>query len=364
MKRSTWRQRVRIIWAIAAKDILDAVKNRTTLSIMLGVSVLVLSSMALPLITGLRDTPVAVIYDPGRSALIRALVTRDEFRLRFADSQEEMEALVGGGGGLSLGLVIPEEFKEAAGSGGNVDIVGYAPHWGDPEEVADLEAFFEDVLSTASWQTVDIDLAGHVAYPSFDEMGYSHMVATSLTVAVMTIGLALAPHLLIEERETHTFEAILVSPARYPQIVIGKALTGLFYCLCAGAVVLALNAQWIVHWWLALLGLLLGAGFSVILGLLLGALFDDASSMNLWMALLLMVLQVPVFLVGIESTTWPHLLRVVISWLPSVALDKLIAASMVSSLAEIDLVRSAALLVGTSLSLFALVVWRIRREGR
>jgi ABC-2 type transport system permease protein len=275
-----------------------------------------------------------------------------------------MEALVGGGGELTLGLVIPEGFKEAAGTGGNIDVVGYAPHWGDPEEVAALEAFFEDVLSTASWQTVDIDLAEHVAYPSFDDMGYSHMVATSLTIAVMTIGLALAPYLLLEEKETHTFDAILISPARYPQIVTGKAITGLFYCLSAGAVVLALNAQWIVHWWLALLGLLLGAGFSVMLGLLLGSLFEDASSMNLWMALLLMMLQVPVFLVGIESPAWPPLLRVTISWMPSVALDKLVVASMVSSLAGIDLGGPAVLLVGSILVLFALVVWRVRRAGQ
>jgi ABC-2 type transport system permease protein len=364
MKRSTWREKLRIIWAIAAKDILDAIRNRTTLSIMLGVSVLVLSSMALPLISGLRDTPVAVVYDPGRSTLIRALVTREEFRLRIVDSQEEMEAIVGGGGELMLGLVIPEGFKEAAGTGGNVDVTGYAPHWGDPEEVAALEAFFEDVLSTASWQTVDIDVTGHVAYPSFDDMGYAHMVSTSLTIAVMTIGLALAPYLLIEEKETHTFEAILVSPARYSQIVIGKALTGLFYCLCGGVVVLLLNEQYIVHWWLALVGLLLGAVFAVMLGLLLGSIFEDASSMNLWMALLLMVLQLPVFLAGIEATALPQVVRTLIYWLPSVALDKLVSASMVGSLAGMDLGGPVALLVGSGLLFFALVVWRMRQEGR
>jgi ABC-2 type transport system permease protein len=364
MQRSTWRDELRIIGAIAVKDIIDAIRNRMTLSIMLGVAVLVLSSMALPLLARLRGTPVAVIYDPGRSALIRALMTRDEFRLRMAASQEEMEATVGGASELALGLVIPEGFKEAAGTGGSVEMVGYVPHWADPDQVAAQVAFFEDVLSEASWQTVSIDVAGHIAYPSLDDMGYPHMVVTSLIIAVMTVGLAMVPYLLLEEKETHTFEALMVSPAQYHQIVMGKALTGLFYCFTAGAVVLALNAQWIVHWWLMAVALGLGAGFAVMLGLLLGSLFDDVSSVTVWMALLLMLLQVPIFLVGLDTSTWPALLRMAFSWLPSVALDKLAAAAMLGSLTSVNLGGSVALLLGSTLLITVVVVWRIRREGR
>jgi hypothetical protein len=100
------------------------------------------------------------------------------------------------------------------------------------------------------------------------------------------------------------------------------------------------------------------------LGLLLGSIFEDASSMNLWMALLLMVLQLPVFLAGIEATALPQVVRTLIYWLPSVALDKLVSASMVGSLAGMDLGGPVALLVGSGLLFFALVVWRMRQEGR
>jgi preprotein translocase subunit SecF len=43
--RQKWRTNLRIIWAIAFKDILDALKNRTTLAIMLGIAIGTYSSM-------------------------------------------------------------------------------------------------------------------------------------------------------------------------------------------------------------------------------------------------------------------------------------------------------------------------------
>lgn len=364
MHRSTWRDELRIIWAIVTKDIVDAIKNRTTLSIILGVSILVLSSMALPLLTRLQKTPVAVIYNPGRSTLIRALTTRDEFRLRIVDSQEEMESTVGGAGELALGLIIPEGFKEAEAAGDSIEISGYIPHWAPPEEVTAQVTFFEEVLSKASWQTIHIDVTDHIAYPSFESMGYPHMVVTALIIAVLIVGMAVVPHLLIEEKETHTFEALLVSPAQYHQIVAGKALTGLFYCLLAGGIVLLLNAQWIVHWWLSIVTVVLGAGFAVMLGLLMGTLFNESSSMNVWMALVLVVLQVPVFLMDFDISAWPALLQTVISWSPSAALDRIAKASIVGSWSDVNLIPSIVLLVGSTLLFTMLVIWRIRREER
>jgi len=365
MKASNWREGSRIIWAIATKDIVDAIRNKTTLSILLGATILMLSSMALPLLLRARDTPVAVVYDPGRSTWIRGLTTREEFRLRLVDSQAEMEGAIGGTGELALGLVIPEGFREAADAESSpVDIAGYVPHWADRDQVARLVVFFENELSRAKGQRVTVKTAGHIAYPTIDVIGYPHTIASSLIVAVMTVGLALVPLLLLEEREMHTFDALLVSPARYRQIVIGKALVGLFYCLCAGAVVLALNSRWIARWWPALFALLLGSSFTVMLGLLFGSLFEDASSLNVWMALMLGVLLVPVFLVGLGSSHWSDLVRYAVQWLPSVAMDEVVWASMANPSACSSLTRPTMLLIVSVAVLFVLVTWRVRQLER
>ena len=67
------------------------------------------------------------------------------------------------------------------------------------------------------------------------------MISLSLAVVIITIGIILVPFLMIEEKENHTIEALMVSPAIYSQIVIGKAIAGTFYCLVAAAIVLLVN---------------------------------------------------------------------------------------------------------------------------
>jgi ABC-2 type transport system permease protein len=358
------RESARITLAIAAKDITDAIKNKTTLSIMLGVAVMMLSAMLLPLLLVLRGTPTAVVYDPARSTLIRGLTARNEFRLRLVDSQEELESAVAGSPELMLGIVIPAGFQQAEGSGGEIEMDGYFAHWANLDKVAELVAFFEEELSQASWQTVRINVAGHALYPSSDLSGQPFLLAMNLTILVLVVGLALVPHLLIEEKETHTFEALLVSPARYSQVVAGKALAGVFYCLCAAVVVFLFSIRWIVHWEIAALAFLLGAAFAVAVGLLLGIAAENPTTINLWMGLLLMLLLVPMLLAELASARLPAVVQEILPWTPSVALAKLVGYSMAGDVPATDIWSNAGVLAVESLIFYVLVVWRVRRSDR
>lgn len=354
----------RIIWAIALKDIGDAIENRTTLSIMLGTATMMAFSLAVPLLLGLRDTPTAIVYDPDRSALIRGLTTRDEFRLRLVDSREEMEVIVGESSNPVLGLVLSSEFHEAAGSGEAVQVDGYVPHWADPVEVAELVAFFEQELEKAGWQTVHVNVEGHAAYPAIDADGQPFMVAMNLSVMILIIGIALVPHLLVEEKETHTFEALMVSPARFSQVVIGKALAGVFYCLVAALIVLLFSARLFVHWDVIVLAVVLGAAFAVAVGLLLGALIDNPTTINLWMSLVIMFFLVPMLLEKLGSSKLPTIVQTIIPWVPSVTFSKLIAFSMAGELRAAPVLPNVVALAGAVAILLALVVWRVQRSDR
>lgn len=355
---------LRIIWAIAAKDIREALVNRTTLAIIVGVAVLVLSNSALPLLTSLRSAPTAVVYDPGRSTLVRALAVRDDLRIGFTRSEDEMLATVGGSAELVLGLVIPEGFTQAPEGGAGYTLAGAVPHWARDEAVADLVAVWEQALTEASWQPVDIDVTGGATYPTHEEPGLAGMVVTGFTVALLTIGLAMVPHLLMEERETHTFETLMVSPARYGQIVAGKALAGLTYGMTAGIVVLLLNARWIVSWWVVLLAIVLGSAFAVALGLLLGVVFRSSGALAAWASVLLALLLLPALVLGFGDTGFPAWIQAALKWLPSVAVTDLAWGALLRSPADAALARPIALLVGSTLALFILVTWRIRREGQ
>ncbi len=261
-----FKESIRITVTIAAKDIVDAVKNKTTLSIMLGVGLMMLTGLALPLLFGPRRAPTAV----------------------------EGQAV-------------------------------------NPPSELGLQ-------------------------PS--------LLAINLTVQLLIVGLALVPYLMIEEKETHTLDALLVSPAHFGHVVSGKALAGMFYCLCAAVVVFLFNTRWIVHWEIAALAFLLGAAFTVAGGLLLGIMSENPTTVNLWLGLFLMLLLVPMLLAELVSAKLPGVVQAILPWMPSVAMGKLVGLSMVGVVPAMDIWSNVGTLAIESLIFYALVIWRVRRSDR
>jgi hypothetical protein len=63
--RSSARECLRIIWAIATKDITDAIKDKAVLTVVLGMAMLMLSAQAFPFLLKLSATPRAICTTPG-----------------------------------------------------------------------------------------------------------------------------------------------------------------------------------------------------------------------------------------------------------------------------------------------------------
>ena len=80
---------LRIIWAIVVKDIVDAIKNKTTISIILGMVMVMLTGQAMPLLLKLSDVSRVIltracsrnlrVTSPGRPA---RLPTNSDLRQR------------------------------------------------------------------------------------------------------------------------------------------------------------------------------------------------------------------------------------------------------------------------------------------
>ncbi|MCP4542708.1 MAG: ABC transporter permease [Chloroflexi bacterium] len=363
MQQNKFSGALRVIWAIVLKDIVDALKNKMTLSVVMGVMVMMASNTMLPLMLTPKDTPIAIAYTPEKSTLVRGLTTRDEFKLRLADSQQEMQDAVGKSAVVVLGLGLPPEFNQAAGSGEVVQVEGYAPHWADPQQVAELVVFFEQELGKASWQTVRINVEGHT-YPPIDAGGQPLMVVMNLSMVLFSIGMSMVPYLLLDEKEMRTFDALLVSPARFSQIVIAKALVGLFYCLCAVAVALLFSFKFFVHWDVVILAIALGAALAVAIGLLTGAMCETQAAVNLWMGLALIGLLVPMFLTNVTSSRLPPIVQTILPWIPSVAFRNLIGYSMAGDLGAASVWLNAAILAGAAFIVLLVVVWRVRQSDR
>lgn len=361
---SKFKESLRIIWAVAAKDVADAIKNRAIASVILGVTFLILSAQALPLLLKLDTTPRVIIYDAGDSRLVAELSSTDRLNVQEVPSRQEMEVALGEGSEAVLGLVIPSDFDQTLESGSPANLDGYFVHWVSRSEADEVEAAVEQQIAELAGQPVHISTEGNVVYPRPDSDGRPYMIALSLVATIISIGMVMVPYLILEEKETRTIDALMVSPASVNQVVIGKALAGSVYCLASGGVVLLLNLSMITHWGLMILTVFCGALLAVSLGLLMGSLFDNMQNMSLWLVLPMIVLLIPLFLINTMSQSWPAILRAALPWVPSVSLSKVIRISMSNNVPVPEVLLNLGGVVGSAVLLLAVVAWILSRSDR
>jgi ABC-2 type transport system permease protein len=357
-------ENLRIIWAIATKDMGDAIRNKTTISIIVGVALLMLSGQAMPLLLKLQSVPRAYYYDAGESSLIPDLAKSKDYQLVKIPSRDELEKVLAESSGVILGLVIPPDFDQKVEGGESIKLEGLVVHWVKSKDVEEVVSFFEQELSGRFGTSLEIRVRGNAVYPGPDTDGQPFMLTLSLVVATITIGSFLVPLLMVEEREKHTLEALMVSPASYSQVVLGKTIAGLFYCITAAAVVLVINFSMVNQWGIAVLAVLGGALFTVAIGLLVGTLFDHQGTMNLWLGLILILLIMPVFLGQTVGERLPEAIVVVFPWLPSVAMARLVRISLSNNLVLDQVALNLAIMLGFAALVLAAVVWRVRRMDR
>jgi len=362
--RRNMAENLRVIWTIAAKDIGDAIRNKTTISTIIGVAFLMLSAQATPLLLKLQAIPRVYYYDAGASELMPDLAKSKDYQLVKMPSQEAVEKIVGESSGPFLGLQIPADFDQRVEDGENIKLEGWFVHWVNSREVGEVVSFFEQAFSEQTGATFDINIEGNAVYPGLDADGQPSMFTLSLVVATLCIGSFLVPLLMMEEKEKHTMDALLVSPASYSQVVLGKMMAGIFYCLTAAAVVLVINYSMVNQWSLAILAVLGGAFFTVAIGLLVGTFFDHQGTMNMWLGLILILLMLPVFLENTIGDRLPDMLSAIVPWLPSVAMGNLIRMSLSNTLLLDQVVLNAAIMFGFTALLLGVVVWRIKGMDR
>ncbi len=334
----------RVIGAIAAKDIADAIRNKNVLTVILGVAMLVLTSRALPLLLTLDGALRVAVYEAGDSGLVQALRGDDGLAVSRARSQAELERMLAEGIEFAFGLVIPAGFDQA---GGEARLAAYTMHWSEPAEVQEQVALLEEKVSAVTGRPVHIDVEGQVLYPDPEAGGQLDMIIIALVIAIIVISMVAVPLLILEEKEARTMDALLVSPATAGQVVAGKALAGLVYGLVAAAVVLAFSASVVVLWGVALLAILAGVVFAVALGLLMGSLFDNQQNLYVWTGLSMVLLLVPMFVASFGGTGLPKTIQAIAGWTPTVALSDLLHASFARTAAlDVILPNLAVLLLG------------------
>jgi ABC-type Na+ efflux pump permease subunit len=157
---------LRIIWAIASKDMLDAVKNKTTLSILLSALFIVVIYQILPKWERTSDLPTVLVYDAGDSELLAALKRSPNLDVYTGyTSQAQLEGKLVGGDVPELALTLPPGFDQALERGELPVLEGTVQHWVSDSDAAQLKAQAEREIARLAGQPVTIHLEGNVVYP-------------------------------------------------------------------------------------------------------------------------------------------------------------------------------------------------------
>ncbi|HEY74192.1 MAG TPA: ABC transporter permease [Thermoflexia bacterium] len=359
---NTFREYVRIIWAIAAKDIVEAVKNKNTLTVLISVLFIVGFYRVMPALTNEDDAPCILLYDAGDSRLATMLDNSDAVTLYSYPSEEKLYEYLGRGSVPELGLVIPADFDQAVVNGDPLALEGYVMYWVGKDDAAELEQFAKAHIAELLDAPVDIRTAGNTVYMQPDSQGGAMAILGIIFVTIM-IGIVMVPHLVIEEKKTKTMDALLISPAGPFEIAMGKAVSGLFYGMLAIAVALALNSYLIRQWWMVVAAALFGSLFTIALGLLIGTFVETRQQLTIFAFPLIMLMFMPPALMMLGDLI-PKWVIEICRWVPSSALFRLLRISFSNQSGFALYGSQFALLLGSIIVAFALVVWRLRQADR
>jgi ABC-type Na+ efflux pump permease subunit len=366
MKSLSLRENLRIIRAIAAKDIGDAIKNRHTIGIILTTLGLVLIYRLIPQFTEVSgmSSPTVLIYDEADSTLVEALEDSQALDAYEFGSRAIMEKeLAFAGDKNELALVIPVNFDEALEAGGQPVLDGYVLHWLSETQAKEIQGLVEEEIEGWAGRRIPVDLEGNIVYSLPNSFGFPVWGSLSIMYVVLMIGVALTPHLMLEEKQNKSMDALLISPASSSHIVIGKALTGLFYCLTGAAIALTLNAILVTHWWLVILMVILGSLFATALGLLLGTIFETRQQLTVWAMPVFAVLLIPVFIAILPRLLSQKVLDILVL-IPTIAMEKVIRTAFTRDVALSQIGPSLASLSVLTLLLFFVLRWALQRSDR
>ena len=281
------------------------------------------------------------------------------YSFREASSLQEMETKMAN---QNLGLVLPADFDQTLASGGTPTLSGYI-FWVDRMKVAELEAKYSQAFSEILGQPVQVVIGQNIIIPQANVDGMQTTVAYQMVYFVFTIALLLIPHLMLEEKQTKTLDALLTSPASPGQVVLGKALAGLFYILVIGGLALALYSMYIVNWVLALAAFLGYALLAIGLGLAVGSFIKSMKQAGIWMVVLILILVDPAALLhGVKPESRhpdsPDLVPIIDIGQP---LPLLVLTTGVT---PAQVWPNLAVAVASIAAVFGLVIWKVRRSNR
>jgi len=322
MKRKLRSQNLRIIWAIAWKDILEGWKNKVIITSVITALFLVVFYYYLPELTE-DELPLMVIFDPNDQIEIKEMENFTTIYHRVEKEEADFFYILRDMETPVIGIKIEQDPHQSQ-PGSTMMLQGYYPYWMKPSQVEALKTSAEVVLEEIWNTSIEINFGENIVYPVMDNYAYgkSFITTAGLLIQLAVMGLSMAPQLIVEEKDSQTLQAIVVSPATLGHFVLGKTLAVLFYTVLTTTISLLFIAPLVIHWGLAIGSLLIGMLVIITPGILLGVLLENKQQIQVWVWVMFIPIILPIFFSIVRVL--PNSVMRIIDWWPTVALARLL----------------------------------------
>jgi ABC-2 type transport system permease protein len=356
----------RIIWAIFCKDLVDAVRNTYILfALLLPLGTSLLLSVMMPAKSYTPTTVQVAVYDPGQSQYLESCFDGEGVILRTVASEAEAEEQASEDG--VVGVVLPADFDRAYLDGRIPKIRMYYNSDRSTVAFASYARMVEKKVREQAGQTLPIDMdpidVSTSAVETAADFDLSiYMLILFLVMSMVMTGVFVVPTILVEEKEKQTLQAVLVTPAGFTDLIIGKSLVGMVYALLSATLLLVLNNGFVGSPAVTLSVVVLGSLFLVLVGLLLGAVFKTTAQVNTWSSITMLALLFPAMFVLPPKP--PEPIPTIMQWIPTSHIASALAAGLHGDAAPATTGIDLLILAGCALVAFLGVWWALRRERR
>jgi ABC-2 type transport system permease protein len=180
---------------------------------------------------------------------------------------------------LDAGLVLPAGFDADLAAGRRPTIQFYVSGESLASHRVILSILTIDLMRDAGGEeppaNVTVTTVGETNYTPIGD----RMLPTLVLYAVLIAALFIPAASLVDEREKRTIDAVLVTPTRMSELLVGKAAFAILLAVLLGLATLALNDAFASRPWEMLLILFIGSLMMALLGLMLGLWSKDITTM-------------------------------------------------------------------------------------
>ncbi len=363
----------RIILAVARKDATDILLNRAML---INLSLPIVIALLFWFISNLvgSHTNELLIYNPNQSQVAQVVIKAfsNVHVTQAASPAEVANAFEASGSQKSspyaAGLVIPADFDSSLKAGGHPQLSLYVNgNSAGPNTVALLQAAINNYARASADPQPPVKLQTTFINPpptASSDIDISRFYAEFMLLTSFLVGLTFVPLLLIEEKEKKTLRMLMVAPASFGDVIVGKLLVALIYQIFMTGVALAILGGYTGQVGLVLLFALLGACFSLALGLVIGTVFETSASASGVSGVVILIYSVAGLFIGpLSQLLGSSPVTVIIKALPIYYVADGAYNAMVNSGTLASVLLDGGVVAGSTLLLLAVATWLLRRQA-